>query len=199
MGARSQVTAVGWKGLPTFVLGEARVTRDPDGLVQLPYFTASGELHNTRVFAPGGRTWWAHSGRGLLPFGLDRLTDPGGRPYRSLAIAEGESDALALDAAFGADLFDVLGVPGSTVWRPEWAGHAADYAAIYVFGDGDPAGRAFNWRVRRTLPSARIVEIPDGQDARSMLQNDRADELLDLIDAADELALLEHEVLGAAA
>lgn len=190
--------AVGWKGLPTFVLFEADVTRDSDGLVRVPYRLPDGHLHNVRMFAPSGRCWWEPRGLSLIPFGLDRQWREGMRRYRCLAITEGESDALALDAALGAEGLDVLGVPGASTWKPEWAAHTRGYDAVYVIGDGDRAGRAFNWRVRHDLPGAMVVDLPDGDDVRGLLQRDGADPLVDAIEAAEAIARLQ-EALGLAA
>jgi len=113
------------------------------GLVVVPYRTSAGELYADRVIAGSGRRWWSPGdGRPVIPFGLDRLERLAFRRYRALAICEGESDALALSAAFKGDGVDVLGVPGAGTWKPEWAVHAVGYSAVYVAGDGDAAGRA---------------------------------------------------------
>lgn len=161
--------AVGWKGLPTFVLAEAEITRSPDDLIHIPYRTLAGEVHNVRVFAPSGRCWWQQSGLPLLPFGLETLTDA---PHdRGLLIAEGESDALALRRHFQIG-YDVLGVPGARTWRTEWACYCKPYAIGYVFGDGDDAGRAFSAAVECDVPQIRVVPIPDGEDVRSLIQRE---------------------------
>jgi 5S rRNA maturation endonuclease (ribonuclease M5) len=178
--------ALGWKNLPTFVLREAGVTVDGRGRVFVPYRDESGEPVNRRVFA-GDRAWWERRGRSLIPFGLDRLEDLAFRKYRCLAICEGESDSLALSAALGAEGLDVLGVPGASTWRAEWAAHADGYAAVFVFGDGDPAGVRFNLAVKHDLPDALAVWLPKGEDVRSIVQHNAA-ELVDLIAEAERLA-----------
>lgn len=178
--------AVGWRDLPTFVLAEADVTRDAEGLVRLPYRLPSGSRWANRVVATSGRRWWEPGdGRPVIPFGLDRLEHPDFRRYRVLAICEGESDGLALRAAFGAEGFDVLGIPGACTWRAEWAGHAAGYAAVYVLGDGDDAGRCLNRGVRGVVPDAIAVELPEGRDVRELLQEDGVDALLAMIALAE--------------
>lgn len=171
---------IGWKGIPTYVLEEAGVTVDYDGLVHIPYRIPDGRLYAERVVAPNGRQWWRPGdGRPLIPYGLDRLASHRMRRYRCLAIVEGESDALALRAALGAEGLDVLGVPGARTWRTEWAEHAAGYDT-YVFGDGDIAGRHLNAAVVRDIPSAGVVDLPLGLDVRDVLQQGGASALLSL-------------------
>jgi hypothetical protein len=184
------VSPYGWKGLPRFVLHEYGVIADHAGLVRIPYRLADGGLYAERVIAPNGRQWWRPGdGRPVIPFGLDRLEHPRFRKYRGLGICEGESDAFAISAAFGAKGLDVLGVPGAGTWKPEWARHADGYAAVYVLGDGDHAGRCFNQRVAQDLPDATVVWLPEGEDVRSIVQRDPA-ELVRLLDEADRLRSL---------
>lgn len=187
----SEPIAIGWKELPTFILAEAHVTRDHDGLVRIPYRNPVGELVNRRVFAPSGKCWWERSGVPMVPFGLERLEEPAFRRYRVLALAEGESDSLALDAAFGAEGMDVLGVPGALSWKSDWLQYVEGYETVYVFGDGDQAGREFSIRVRRHLPRAGVVSLPDGEDVRSLLQGSGPDAVVATMEEADRLLDLE--------
>lgn len=180
---KSRPIATGWKRLAACVLVEAGVVRDGQGLVRIPYRTASGGLYAHRVVAPGGRRWWEPGdGRECIPFGLDALTDP--PTDRALLIAEGESDALALRRAYGWD-FDVLGVPGATTWRASWAEYLDPYEVVYVLGDGDDAGRRFTWAVKADVPRARVVRLPDDEDVRSLLQGEDPCAIDRLLDEAD--------------
>jgi|GEM_PF-3127340 len=185
------MSAITWKGLPLWVLADAGV-RFEDGLVVIPYRTAPGELYAERVIAQDGRRWWRPGdGRPVIPFGLDRLERPAFRQYRALAICEGESDGLAFSAAFAGDGVDVLGVPGAGTWKPEWAMHTAGYAAVYVAGDGDDAGRMLDAVVYRDVPGAMLLRLPDGADLRALLQGDNGRAVvLDLMRAADRLQTL---------
>ena len=181
--ARSRPIAVGWKGLSTCVLAEAGVERDEVGLVRIPYRTAAGELWAHRVVAPSGRRWWAPGdGRPVIPYGLEALTDP--PTDRGLLIAEGESDALALRRFFGWG-FDVLGIPGSSTWRASWSEYIDPYELVYVVGDGDDAGRRFAWAVKADVPRARVLTLPDGEDARSLIQSADPCAIDRLLDEAD--------------
>jgi len=182
--------AVGWKGLSTAVLNEAGVERDLEGLVWIPYRLPDGALYAHRVVAPSGRRWWKPGdGRPVIPFGLESLTDP--PTDRGLLVAEGESDALALRAAFEWG-YDVLGVPGASTWRRGWVRYLLPYAVVYVLGDGDDAGRRLAGTVKRDVPRARIVYLPAGEDARSLLQDDdgwwRLERLLEQADSGTHAA-----------
>jgi 5S rRNA maturation endonuclease (ribonuclease M5) len=148
----------------------------------------------------GGAWWEPGDGRPLIPFGLDQLEDPAFRQYRALAITEGESDALALSATFGAEGLDVLGAPGATTWRPAWAQYARAYEAVYVLGDGDDAGRRFNQRVAHDVPAATVVWLPEGEDVRAIVQRDPG-ELAELLTEADwyRRVLADARILKAAA
>jgi hypothetical protein len=171
--------------LPSWVLVDAGV-RFEGGLVVIPYRTCAGELYAERVVAEDGRRWWRPGdGRPVIPFGLDRLERLAFRQYRVLAICEGESDALALSAAFSGDGVDVLGVPGAGTWKPEWAVHAVGYSAVYAAGDGDDAGLMLNAAVYRDVPGALPLRLPDGADVRALLQTSGPDAVLELIRQAD--------------
>jgi 5S rRNA maturation endonuclease (ribonuclease M5) len=113
---------------------------------------------------------------------LEQLTQP---PHdRALLIAEGESDALALRAAFQVE-WDVLGLPGATSWRSEWRDHVAPYDFVYVLADGDEAGRRLAWRIRHDIAHARICDMPDGEDARSLIQRQSPGCVQALLESAD--------------
>jgi hypothetical protein len=64
------------------------------------------------------------------------------------------------------------------------------FPRIYVCGDGDDPGRRFNDRIRRDLPWARAVELPVGEDVRSLVQRDPG-LLLECLAAADAVTRLD--------
>lgn len=187
--------ARGWKNLPAWVIVEADVRRRPDGVVAVPYFTGSGELHNTHLFKDG-RSWWEERGKPLMPFGLEQLYPEHVRPRRTLLVAEGESDALKLRSCFWSvedddrSDFDVLGLPGASSWRSEWAQHLEPYRRVYVIPDADEAGRRLASSVRRDIPRSRIVRLPKGEDARGVLETGGPYALDPYLTAADDEELL---------
>jgi hypothetical protein len=186
------MTATGWKGIDPAILRDAGVT-ELDGRVRVPYRRTDGTEHNAKLFASSGRSWWEHAGRELIPFGLERLAPRAEARYRALLVAEGESDSLALRERFGQGA-DVLGVPGARTWRREWRSCLEGYALVYTLGDGDEAGRELNAKVKLDVPWSRSVWLPEGEDARSMLERDPA-ELDELLTQANENAHLEAALL----
>lgn len=178
-----------WKGLDPDVLVGAGVTYDA-GLVRIPYRLRGGDFWNAKIFARNGRSWWERAGLPLLPFGLERLPERR-RPTDKLLICEGESDALSARSFYREyDGYFVLGLPGAYSWCPAWARFVREFDAIGVLGDGDSPGRAMAWRVRRDVPHARPVELPDGEDVRSLLQRDGRAKLDERLARADWDALL---------
>jgi len=85
--------------------------------------------------------------------------------------------------------------PGALTWRPEWRQHLAPFPVIYLLGDADRAGREMNSRVKRDVPWARPVRLPDGEDARSTLQTHGTRALDPFLRAADSAVRLEAAIL----
>ena len=185
----------GWKGISEGVLREADVTTDHRGNQRVPYCRYDGTFFRDRIYPPTGRGWWGE-GDGLIPYGLETLPGPYVASKCAVMVCEGESDALAVrevfrdrySPPFAAGWYDVA-LPGASVWLEQWAQWIEPFGYVFLLGDGDEAGRSMNERVRADVPKALTVMIPDGEDARAMLQRDAGslDPLLlaALVDAAD--------------
>ena len=102
-------------------------------------------------------------------------TEPGDQPrlYNTVAltrddgyvaITEGELDAIAAELCG----VSAIGVPGATMWKPYFARAFAGYDTVYILTDGDDAGWRFGRSVADTLPNARIIPMPDGEDVNSV-------------------------------
>jgi hypothetical protein len=186
----------GWKGIDRAVLRDAGVTAR-GGLVRVPYRRRGGGEHNAKLFPAVQRrdrpkSWWEMSGQALIPFGLEALPRDSYATGRVLFLAEGESDALALRAAYGGppSHVDVLGLPGARAWDATWSVFASPYPVVYILGDGDQAGRDMAADVLCDVPWARPVLLPDGEDVRGLLQSGRVSALEEAFRAADELAAI---------
>ena len=170
------------------------VTRDRRGFVRVPYRYPDATTAKTKVFESNGRTWWSPIGVDSIPLGLELLAHGEERGTRTLIVAEGESDTLAIRDALAVDHdgqpIDVIGLPGASTWRDDWMHYIIGYGRAYVVGDGDQAGRRMMESVMRSVGWARLVLLPGGMDARSLLQRDGHAALDPYLDEADETALL---------
>jgi hypothetical protein len=173
--------SVSWKGLAAETIRQAGIYAD-DGLTYLPYRLADGLTYRTRVVGPDGRRWWLDDGEGQILYGLDRL--PSFDADLPVLVTEGETDCLCA-REFG---YQSLGAPGARSFRPEWKADFERFDLVYAVGDGDQAGLDFAWSVRRTVPWARPVVLPEGRDLRELLQAGDERALHDLLDEADWLA-----------
>jgi hypothetical protein len=186
--------AVDWKGIGAVTLLDAGVTRDRRGLVRVPYRYPDGTTAKTKVFARNGRTWWSPIGVDSIRLGLESLAVGDERENRTLIIAEGESDTLAIRDALALDHdgqpIDVIGLPGASTWRDDWKQYVVGHARAYVVGDGDEAGRRMMNAVLGSVSWVRPVLLTHGLDARELLQRDGGAALDQYLDDADETAIL---------
>lgn len=167
--------ALGPEAASTFRLG---VVRKPlvgheqyQGRLAIPYITPAGI--NDFVFrclvagceqcklspADGGHPkYLATSGHRSLYNVLDL-----GTSSQTIHICEGELDALTLSVAG----FPAVGVGGVDGWKPWYTICFADFAEVFVWGDGDKAGRKFASFIEKEL-RARRVAVPPGEDVNSV-------------------------------
>jgi DNA primase len=91
----------------------------------------------------------------------------------TIVLCEGEFDAMAVSA-----LAEVpaSGYPGTHAWQQQkhWPRVFAGLDVVVV-ADGDDAGIKAAKVAAKSLPDSRIVVMPDGEDANSMLVKEGAD------------------------
>ena len=99
------------------------------------------------------------------------------RYSRDMAISEGEIDAIT------AELCGVptVGVPGAQMWKAHFAELFLGYRNVNILADGDEPGMEFAKSVARTLPNARIIPMPDGEDVNSLVTKNGREALLERI------------------
>ncbi|ANA87097.1 DNA primase [Gordonia phage Strosahl] len=87
------------------------------------------------------------------------------RYSKDIAICEGEIDTIS------AELADVpaVGLPGAAMWKPYFRELFLGYRNVNILADGDDAGMEFATTVAKTLPNARIIPMPDGEDVNSLV------------------------------
>jgi len=99
-----------------------------------------------------------------------------GRPYNVAAlqsvgpifICEGEPDTwfawqLGLNA---------LGFPGASTWQTVYA-RMLRFREVYVFAQGDKAGRGFAEKIVHDVRGAQILDLPQYEDVASMYMKDK--------------------------
>lgn len=123
-----------------------------------------------------------HKGHGkymTLPGDRPRLfnTDALLKGNSRIAICEGELDPVSADAIG----LPAVGVPGADAWQSYWRLPFLGYREVLVLTDGDAAGDKFGVSVCKTLPNARVVPMPAGEDVNSTIQKFGKSALLERI------------------
>lgn len=80
-----------------------------------------------------------------------------------ICICEGEIDAITA-SIHG---LPSVGIPGRENWKSHFYRMFVGYEKIYILADGDQAGKDFAYDVVKTLPKARIINMPEGEDVNS--------------------------------
>lgn len=99
------------------------------------------------------------------------------RYSRDIAITEGEIDAITAELAG----VPTVGVPGATMWKPYFRELFLGYRNVNILADGDEPGMEFATSVAKTLPNARIIPMPDGEDVNSLVNSQGKEALLERI------------------
>lgn len=81
-----------------------------------------------------------------------------------IAVCEGELDTVTLSKCVN---LPAVGVPGANGWKKHYTRLLADFERVFIFADGDQAGRDFANSLARELPIT-IIALPDGEDVNSM-------------------------------
>lgn len=101
----------------------------------------------------------------------------------TIAICEGEFDALVLSKLVG---IPAIGVPGVAAWKEHHVRcFAGQYERVLIFADADEAGRSFATRLVKgdyrkglmPLEGGQIVYLPDGEDVSSLYVKEGAEAL----------------------
>lgn len=95
----------------------------------------------------------------------------------NIAITEGEIDAITASICG----VQAVGVPGSQNWQPWFREPFLGYRNVYILADGDDAGMSFATQVASSLPNAKIIPMPSGEDVNSLVTAKGKDALLERI------------------
>jgi len=142
----------------------------PSGIVQLRYKCLDPHHDKATGLDPQGCSKvLVDAGTDLTLYNPAVLLDARGPVF----LCEGEPDVWAVTTLFGRP---AVGAPGAQAWTkyPYWARCFVGHQLI-IPADGDKAGREFADTVKRDLPETTIVQLPDGDDALSVLARDPAE------------------------
>lgn len=173
---------LGPSALATFRLGVVRRPlaghEDYAGRLAIPYLTPAGVV-NIRFRClqshecDGHAKYLSAEGAGSNLFNvLDLKKDS---PF--ICVAEGEIDTMSLSLAG----LPAVGVPGIDTWQKHHSRCLEDFDTVFVFGDGDKAGRKFSSFLAREA-RARPIRMPNGKDANDLFREQGAEGLRKLID-----------------
>lgn len=99
------------------------------------------------------------------------------RYSKDISITEGEIDAVTAELSG----VPAVGVPGAQMWKPFFRELFMGYRNVNILADGDEAGMDFARQVAKTLPNARIIPMPDGEDVNSLVLNKGKQALLERV------------------
>jgi len=118
--------------------------------------------------------------------GSKYLTQAGDRPRlfntlallaqsSKIAITEGEIDAITTQLCG----VPAVGVPGAELWQPHFREPFLGYRDVFVLADGDEPGLKFARTVASSLPNAKVIPCPPGEDVNSLVVNRGGSALLE--------------------
>lgn len=142
------------------------------GRLAIPYLTQAGVVDlRFRALTDAGPKYMSREGSTAHLYNVGALW----RDSRTLAVCEGELDAITMDFLVGVP---AVGVPGATQWKDRWARLMADYDRVLVMCDGDDAGHAFGRAVTKQVDEAVAIHLPEGHDVNSLYLQGGRDALL---------------------
>lgn len=141
------------------------------GRLSIPYVTQAGTVNMTFRCIKDHDCKTAGSGhkKYLKPKGLDTTLYGVGDMFKDtldICLTEGELDAIVLSELVG---LPSIGNPGAENWKPWWTDLLRDFRRVFVYCDGDEAGRELGDRVQKELGMAVVlILLPDGEDVNSL-------------------------------
>jgi DNA primase len=132
------------------------------GRLAIPYLTGLGVVDiRFRALDDSGAKYLNRPGATPTMYNVGALA----RGRTTVAVCEGELDAVMCDGAVG---IPAVGVPGVNAWQPFWARLFADFDRVIIPCDGDDAGHMFGAKLAKVLDNAVVLHLPDGHDVSSL-------------------------------
>jgi len=158
----------------TYLLGNVAepLVGDDDyvGRLSIPYITRAGVVDiRYRALSPVQTPkYLSRTGAESKLYNVNALL----KNSDTIAICEGEIDAITMDALVG---IPAVGVPGANNWRRHFRLLFEDYAQVFVMCDGDQAGKEFGKRISSELDGATVIHCPEGSDVNELFLNEGAE------------------------
>lgn len=138
-----------------------------EGRLAIPYLTPSGPVNmNFRCMSDhtckehGHQKYMTWGGLETTLWGVQFLVEAD--DY--IAVAEGEIDALSSNIAG----VPCVGISGAEKWQPWWSNVFEDFTRVYVWQEGDEAGKRFGDTLVREVGAIRLP-LAVKQDVNSVL------------------------------
>lgn len=151
-----------------FRLGVVGPNEEYAGRLAIPAIGPNG-VYSIRYRALHGEEpkYLGHDGLPVRLFNLRALHEA----TDEIHITEGELDAISLEQCG----LHAVGVPGVPHWKKHHHRMFAGFSRVYVWEDGDDAGRGFARKVANDIQSCHVVSLESGTDVNALLQKEGKD------------------------
>jgi DNA primase len=159
---------LGYVAEPTPGLGDDEYV----GRLAIPYLSPSGVVDiRYRIVSQSasGPKYISRPGSTVRLFGVNALA----QASTFIGICEGEIDTIIANTAG----IPSVGVPGASNWAKHYPLLFEGFQRVFVFCDGDQAGRDFGKKVISTLDQAVMVTMPEGMDVNDVYRAEGPDGL----------------------
>jgi len=143
---------------------------DYAGRLAIPYITPAGvvDIRYRALMPEQSPKYLSRTGAEAKLYNVSALL----KSSDTIAICEGEIDAITMDALVG---IPAVGVPGANNWRRHFSLLFEDYSQVLVMCDGDQAGKDFGKRISSELDGATIIHCPEGSDVNDLYLQEGAE------------------------
>ena len=141
------------KQLPADKLRYNYALTDDGKTISMPYFAEDGTLARTRLRKADKGFLWKRgdSQKDIIPYGVWMIKD--WEDY--VFIVEGESDSQTL----WVNGINALGIPGATMWKPEWDRYVEKFNKVYVMIEPDIGGDKVLASMERSSFRDKVIVI----------------------------------------
>lgn len=127
------------------------------GRLAIPYFDATGPTTiRFRSLDNSEPKYWSMPGDKPRLYNVTALLKGD-----SVAVCEGELDALILDGCVG---IPAVAIAGSGVWADHWIHCFVGFTRVDLFIDADSAGDKLARRLEQEIPGANRIHLPKDMD-----------------------------------